>query len=104
MSKGIYATTRWIKLRQRVLRRDGYMCQISKRYGRHVEATTVHHIFPVSDYPQYAFCSWNLISVSASVHNTFHDRETDALTDEGMRLLRKTARERGIIIGPPPQN
>lgn len=102
MSKGIYGTKRWISLRERVLKRDNYICQVSKRYGRNVEATTVHHIFPAADYPQFAFCAWNLISVSASVHNSFHDRETNALTEEGLKLLRKTAREQGIELDPPP--
>lgn len=98
MSKGIYGTKRWIKLRERILRRDGYLCQVSKRYGRKVEATTVHHIFPAADYPEYQWCDWNLISVCSVVHNSFHDRDTRELTEEGMRLLRKTAREKGIKI------
>ena len=28
------------------------------------EANTVHHIYPADEYPQYAWCDWNLISVS----------------------------------------
>lgn len=101
MSKGLYGTKRWTRLRERILRRDDYMCQVSKRYGRKIEATTVHHIFPAADYPEYQWCDWNLISVCAVVHNSFHDRETRALTEEGMKLLRKTARERGIKIDDP---
>ena len=98
MSKGIYGTKRWIKLRERILRRDGYLCQISKRYGRHVEATTVHHIFPAADYPEYQWCDWNLISLSKSAHGKMHDKENGELTEEGMHLLRKTAQARGIKI------
>ena len=94
----IYKTKRWERLRDRILRRDNYECQVSRRYGRHVEATTVHHIFPVSRYPEYAWSEWNLISVCAQVHNSFHDRDTNELTPAGMELLRKTARERGISI------
>ena len=104
MGKGIYGTGRWLRLRERILRRDGYLCQVSKRYGKLVEATTVHHIFPAADYPEYQWCSWNLISVCANVHNSFHDRETNALTDEGMRLLRKTARAQKILLDPPARS
>ena len=67
--------------------------------GKSVEATTVHHIFPLEDYPEYALCDWNLISLSTKQHDTLHDRTTGRLTAKGMELLRRTARARGI---PPP--
>ncbi|MFR3430829.1 MAG: hypothetical protein ACLTTH_12420 [Holdemanella porci] len=38
--------------------------QISKRYGRRVEAEVVHHIYPADEYPEYRFCDWNLISIA----------------------------------------
>ena len=93
-----YATPRWLRLRERVLRRDGYQCQISKRYGKHVQANLVHHIFPREDYPQYEWETWNLISVCQSVHNELHDRNTNALTDKGKELLERTARKQGIKL------
>lgn len=80
------------------MRRDEYTCQISKRYGRHIEATTVHHIFPASQYPEYQWCDWNLISLSAAVHDSMHDRNTDGLTDKGLELLQKTARKQNISL------
>ena len=101
MSRGIYRTARWQRLRARVLKRDGYMCQVSKRYGRQVEATTVHHIFPASQYPEYQWCDWNLISLSASAHDKMHDRNTNELTELGMELVRRVARERGIDLHAP---
>lgn len=52
-----------------VMRRDGYMCQLSKRYGRAVPAEVVHHIFPVNEYPEYAYEPWNLIALSRMLHN-----------------------------------
>lgn len=76
----IYETQRWRKKRERILRRDGYICRESKRYGKTVEATTVHHIYPVEDYPELAFEDWNLISLSASKHNKMHDRDTRKIT------------------------
>lgn len=75
-----------------MLRRDGYMCQLSKRYGKMKEATTVHHIFPRDEFPQYEMEAWNLISLTTEMHNKLHDRTTNQLTAEGIDLLKRTAR------------
>ena len=91
-----YKTTSWRKLRERILRRDGYRCQYSKRDGKHIEANTVHHIFPASQFPEYAWCDWNLVSLSVAAHNRMHIRDTDELTDEGRALMERIARQRGI--------
>jgi 5-methylcytosine-specific restriction endonuclease McrA len=93
-----YDAARWHRLRDRVMRRDNYQCQLSKRYGKIKPAELVHHIFPVADYPEYAYCSWNLISLSRDMHNKLHNRMTDELTNMGRDLLRQTARKRGIQI------
>lgn len=89
-----YKSARWKRLRERVLRRDKYLCRESARYGRVVPATVVHHVWPAALYPEYAWCEWNLISLSAKEHNAMHDRETDALTELGEVWRRK--------IPPPP--
>lgn len=91
-----YRSVRWKKLREKILRRDGYQCQVSKRYGKAVEADTVHHIFPRQDYPEYQWEPWNLISVSAAVHGKLHDKNTNKLTALGMELMERTARRRGL--------
>lgn len=93
-----YKEPKWIQMREHILRRDGYMCQVSKRYGKIREAEVVHHIFPRGEFPQYTYEEWNLISVTRSVHNLFHYRETDELTEEGAELLRRTARKNNIPI------
>lgn len=93
-----YKTKKWASLRSAVLRRDGYICQVSKRYGKIVPANTVHHIFPREDFPKYQCEMWNLVSVSKEVHNRLHDRLTDALTNEGIELLKRTARKNNIDI------
>ena len=85
-------------MRRAVLARDGYKCQESARYGKNRLANTVHHIFPREDYPEYQWDSWNLISLSADVHNEMHDRVTGALTDKGRELMQRTARKRGIEL------
>lgn len=93
-----YKSQRWLRKREAILRRDGYQCQESRRYGKYVQATTVHHIFPASDWPEYQWEDWNLISLSSAQHDRMHDRNTQALTEVGMALLRRTARREGIQL------
>lgn len=85
-----YKSARWRKLRERILRRDGYLCRESKRYGRMVPADTVHHIWPADKYPEYAWCEWNLVSLSSAMHNAMHDRDTGNLTELGEAWRRRT--------------
>lgn len=85
-----YKARRWERLRAQVMRRDGYRCQLSKRYGKSVPADLVHHIYPIDEFPEYAFEPWNLISVSRAAHNKLHDRDSDKLTAEGVALMRRT--------------
>lgn len=98
MGDSFYKSKRWKRLRAAILARDGYKCQMSKRYGKVVPANTVHHIFPMADYPQYRFESWNLISLSNDMHNEMHDRNTRELTDKGRELMERTARQKGIEL------
>lgn len=93
-----YRSKRWERVRKFILARDGYQCKVSARYGRAVPANTVHHIFPRSDYPQYQWEAWNLISVSNSVHDELHDRTSGALTDKGVDLMQRTARKYNIEL------
>ena len=93
-----YRTARWQRLRAAVLRRDGYMCQVSKRYGKRVQADTVHHVFPRDEFPEYQWELWNLISLAGDVHDTMHDRMSGALTDKGAELLRRVARKNNLDV------
>lgn len=93
-----YHSKRWKAKRQKILRRDKYQCQVSKRYGKAVEADLVHHIFPAKDYPEYEWEDWNLISVSQATHNKLHNTNTDELSSTGLELLKRTARKHDIKI------
>lgn len=84
-----YKGSKWRLLSAKAMRRDRYMCQLSKRYGKAVPAEVVHHIYPVDEYPEYAYCLWNLVSLSRAMHNRLHDRENNALTAEGAALMRR---------------
>lgn len=86
----------WLAKRQKIMRRDGYMCQYAKRYGKSEPGYIVHHIFPRSEFPEYALEDWNLITVSMKAHKTL---EADGgLTDEGVAWLRRVARKRNIEL------
>lgn len=85
-----YTSGKWKRKREKILRRDNYICQISKRYGKIEPATIVHHIYPAKTYPQYEWCDWNLISVSTSTHNKLENRTTGELTALGKELMRRT--------------
>lgn len=88
-----YKTKRWLAKRKRILKRDKYLCQYYLRYGKRVDANTVHHIYPADDFPQYRFCDWNLISLSQKAHDKMHNRTDGSLSAEGLRLMERT---------PPP--
>ena len=81
------------KLRQLALRRDKGYCREAARYGKRVPATVVHHIWPAEDYPEYAYCLWNLVSLTSSAHDAMHDRDTRKLTALGLSWKNRT---------PPP--
>lgn len=78
-----YKSPKWLKKRVAILRRDEYLCQESKRYGKSVPATTPHHIFPLEQYPELALVDWNLISLCTQMHNAMHDRVTGEITALG---------------------
>ena len=97
-----YHTTRWEKLAKAVMRRDGYQCQLSKRYGRMIPAELVHHVFPADEYPELFWTPWNLVALSRAAHNRVHDRQTGALTAEGLALqerVRKKLKQANMIEG-----
>ena len=99
MNDKLYKSKRWEMLRQSILRRDGYKCQSCKRYGKLVQASMVHHIFPVEDYPEYSFATWNLTSLCDACHNKMHDKNNNKLSAKGMSLMERTALRNGVQLG-----
>lgn len=91
-----YQSKRWKLLRAKILKRDKYMCQYFKRYGKRRDATMVHHIFPAHEYPQWAYKEWNLISLSNEAHEKMHERNTRKLTAEGIALQNRL-RSLGLV-------
>lgn len=73
-----YKSLRWKRKREHVLRRDNYICQWCRRYGKTVEASTVHHIKHVDECPELAFTDDNLISLCTGCHNKAHPEKAHA--------------------------
>lgn len=89
---------KWLKLRKSILRRDGYMCQYCKRYGKCRQAEHVHHMLPREFYPEYTYSPWNLISLCGSCHDIMHNRSDRTLSDKGKEILKIFARKNNIDL------
>lgn len=48
------------------------MCVECKKYGRRHDATTVHHIKELEQYPELALVDSNLVSLCEACHNKMH--------------------------------
>ncbi|HHV63834.1 MAG TPA: HNH endonuclease [Peptococcaceae bacterium] len=83
-----YKTRKWQRMRERILRRDEYLCRECRRYGRTTPAQTAHHIYPAEQYPELALVSANLISLCGPCHDSMHDRTT---TKTGERWREKVS-------------
>ena len=86
-----YKSKRWKSLRARILRRDGYQCRECRRYGKAVQADTVHHVYPAALYPELSWAPWNLVSLCSDCHNAMHDRVDGQLTDAGRAWCRRVS-------------
>ena len=81
-----YKDGRWKKKREKILRRDDYICKECSRYGNTVQANTVHHIYPLETHPELKLNSRNLISLCSKCHGKMHNRITNEVTDTGLAL------------------
>lgn len=82
-NQAFYLSAKWKHKRARVMRLYHYEDAELARYGKHVEATMVHHIYPLEDYPELAMQTWNLIPLTTATHNRMHDRTTNKVTALG---------------------
>lgn len=89
MSKDFYKSTKWKAKRINILKRDEYMCRECKRYGKSVQATTIHHVKPLEHYPELRLDNNNLISLCSKCHDKMHDRTNNELTDLGKKLIER---------------
>lgn len=73
-----YHSRAWTIKRRAILRRDGYLCQECKRYGKRREAVTVHHIKHLDEHPELALEDSNLVSLCNACHNKMHPEKGGA--------------------------
>ena len=88
-----YSHKRWKVKRNYILDKQQHLDQELLRYGKHVEADTVHHIFPVEFYPELKYEDWNLIALSRATHNACHQRTSHNLTQKGLDIQRRHKRD-----------
>lgn len=99
MIKEFYKTTKWKHKRENILKRDSYLCQECKRYGKTTGATTVHHIKPLEFNYDLRLNNNNLISLCSKCHDKMHDRTNNELTDLGKKLIERMEKKK--ILSPP---
>ncbi|PPA71917.1 HNH endonuclease [Jeotgalibacillus proteolyticus] len=88
-----YKTTKWIRKRSIILKRDKYECRECKRYGKVREAKVVHHIYPLEIFLELALININLLSLCSTCHESMHIRKSHELTRKGIEWTNR--------IGPP---
>lgn len=94
--KLFYETSLWRNKRKKILRRDKYLCQECKRYGRKkngqpVPAVLVHHIKPYEQFPELALADSNLVSLCEGCHNKKHPERGGERRTSPPRYDRKTS-------------
>lgn len=82
---------KWQRIRQAPLRRDEFLCQECKRYGKTESALDVHHILPadecIGDLAYLRYDSRNLISLCGKCHKAMHIAHSKELSEKGKKLL-----------------
>lgn len=58
--------------REKVLRKDHYLCQECLRYGRKTPATVAHHVKHADEYPELQYVVSNGRALCAMCHNKEH--------------------------------
>lgn len=97
-----YHSLEWQAVRQQVLDRDHYLCQVCKRAGRITPATTVHHIVPVrADYSRRLDPS-NLETICKACHNAEHNERGKSLHAKKVKL-KAEKRKDVFVFNPNPE-
>ena len=92
-NKTFYKSKEWKAKRQEVLKMDRFECQECKKQGKFTKANTVHHIYFLEKYPEFALDIFierngkrerNLISLCHDCHEKAHGyrKKKKPLTEE----------------------
>lgn len=98
---GIYNTPEWKSKRIVILKRDGYKCRECKRFGKVIEADTVHHILPVEERPDLRLTNSNLLSLCEEHHEKMHNKYNNTLSKLGEDWKSRTVRKCPELLSPP---
>ena len=85
--QGFYHSPAWRKIRVMVLQRDHYLCQHCLAKGIITQATEVHHIKPLEDYPKLALSLENLISLCWNCHEQTKKKQQRPVP-KGVRVIK----------------
>lgn len=88
-SMNFYKSKQWKKKREAILRRDEYLCQECKRYGKTTPAKIVHHIIPLEQRPDLKLHNDNLVSLCFQCHEQMHNKMTNELTEKGLEWVER---------------
>ena len=100
-----YRTTRWQKLRQAILLRDSYTCQMSgvllrggrsDRTGSILRPAVIDHLVPHAGSPDLFWDPDNLWAISADMHDTVCQAIEARLTGEAVRAAKIAYRFVGL--------
>lgn len=69
---GFYTSAKWLRKKEKILKRDRHLCVDCKRYGRKTPAALVHHIKPYEERPELGLADENLVSLCGACHNKRH--------------------------------
>lgn len=67
-----YWSAKHMRWRDAVLRRDKYLCQECKRYGKNTPAEHAHHIRHKTEYPELQYKVDNGVALCKRCHNKAH--------------------------------
>jgi 5-methylcytosine-specific restriction endonuclease McrA len=71
------------------------------RYGKSIDATTVHHVYPLEQRPELGLVSNNLISLCKQCHDKMHDRISNQLTALGNEWVERI-NKKYLLVSPHP--
>lgn len=97
MEHNFYKSIKWKHKREIIFKRDEYLCQECKRYGKTTSATIVHHIYPLEQKPELGLVNENLISLCNTCHDKMHNRTGYELSELGLEWVRRIEKK----ISPP---
>lgn len=95
-----YNTAGWERKREVILKRDDYKCRECGRYGKVIDANTVHHIIPLQERPDLKLNNNNLVSLCEEHHEKMHNKFNNQLSKLGQEWKERTIRKYPELISP----